>query len=87
MLVKNPDMRFGDVLLPGSIVPGDAYVEANPLTPPKSLFEYDGDATVYVKALLAYELELAERVSPRKEDRQRITALRKVSDILAGMEK
>lgn len=85
MLVKNPGMRFGDVLMPGSIAPGDAYVEANPLTPPKSLFEYDGDATVYVKALLAYELELAERVSPCKEDRQRIAALRKVADILEGM--
>ena len=85
MLVKNPNMRFGDVLVPHGIAPGGAYVEADPLTPPKSLLEYDGNATVYVKAMLAYELELAERVSPCKEDRQRIEALRKVSDILAGM--
>lgn len=85
MLVKNPNMRFGDVLVPHGIAPGGAYVEADPLTPPKSLLEYNGNATVYVKAMLAYELELAERVSPCKEDRQRIEALRKVSDILAGM--
>lgn len=86
MLVKNPNMRFGDVLEPHGISPGGAYVEATPLSQPNSLLDYDSSAALYVKAMLEYELALAERGFPREEDRQRIDALRKVSDILSGMQ-
>ena len=85
MLVKNPEMRFGDVLEPHGISAGGGYIETDPLVQPKSLLDYDGNAYLYVKAMLEYELELAERASPCKEDRQRMDALRRISDILDGM--
>lgn len=86
MLVKNPEMRFGEAFGPGGIAPGEAYIEENPIAPLKSLTDCDGNVSVYVKALLERELALAERTTPLKEDRQRIEALRRVYDVLRGME-
>ena len=87
MLVKNPEMRFGDVLEPHGISAGGGYIETDPLVQPKSLLDYDGNVYLYVKAMLAYELALAEKMGTVKEDQQRMDALRRVTDVLEGMRK
>ena len=85
MLVKNPEMRFGEAFEPHGISPGRAYIEDDALMQLKSLQEYDGNASLFVKAMLAHESALAERPPPLKEDRQRMAALRVVSDVLKGL--
>ena len=74
MLVKNPEMRFGEAFEPHGISPGRAYIEDDALMQLKSLQEYDGNASLFVKA-----------TPPLKEDRQRMAALRVVSDVLKGL--
>ena len=85
MLVKNPEMRFGEAFEPHGISTGRAYIEDDALMQLKSLQEYDGNASLFVKAMLAHESALAERTPPLKEDRQRMAALRVVSDVLKGL--
>lgn len=87
MLVKNPEMRFMP-FDPNGIMPCGGEVEAwgaEPLARLKSLAELDGNVGLLVKAMLERELELAKRTTPLREDRQRIAALRTVSDILDRM--